>query len=106
MLKLTSLYLFLSELLWKVARYTTAAAPMYYEEVDNYIDGGFLANNPCQAAWTEIHNSNYLPEGKKLKPSLIVSLGSGIPKRMPLKELSISKFKQTLELIIQLVYIN
>ena len=46
---------------------------MYYEEVDNYIDGGYLANNPCQAAWTEIHN--YLPKGKKLDPALIVSVG-------------------------------
>ena len=87
--------------MWKVARYTTAAAPMYYEEVDNYIDGGFLANNPCQAAWTEIHK--HLPPGKELNTSLVVSLGSGIPKRTAMKELSYSNIQQMLELMVLLV---
>ena len=74
---------------------------MYYEEVDNYIDGGYLANNPCQAAWTEIHN--YLPKGKKLDPALIVSVGSGIPKEVPMKETSLTNFHQLIDLMVLLV---
>ena len=93
--------LFFSELLWKVARYTTAAAPMFFEEADNYIDGGFLANNPCQAAWTEIHN--YLSEGKNLDPTLIVSVGSGIPKQVPMKETALSNVTQLLDMVVLLV---
>ena len=37
------------ELVWKVARYTSAA-PFYFRELDNYVDGGVRANNPCQHA--------------------------------------------------------
>ena len=74
---------------------------MFYEEVDNYIDGGFLANNPCQAAWTEIHK--YLPEGKNLDPTLIVSVGSGIPKQVPMKETSLTNFHQLIDMMVSLV---
>ena len=85
--------------MWKVARYTTAAAPLYFSEVDNYIDGGFLANNPSQAAWTEINK--HLQEGEELHPSLIVSVGTGIPPNEPLKEMTISltRVPQMLELV-------
>ena len=38
---------------WKVARYTTAA-PVYFTECDDYVDGGVLANNPCSDALTKI----------------------------------------------------
>ena len=41
------------ELVWKVARYTTAG-PTYFTECDNYVDGGVMANNPCMEAWLEI----------------------------------------------------
>ncbi len=41
------------ELVWKVARYTSAG-PTYFTECDNYVDGGVLANNPCMEAWLEI----------------------------------------------------
>ncbi len=34
------------EHVWKVARYTSAA-PGFFKDLDNYIDGGVLANNPC-----------------------------------------------------------
>ena len=44
----------LLELVWKVARYTSAG-PTYFSECDNYVDGGVLANNPCMAAWAEIN---------------------------------------------------
>ena len=47
--------LFTVELVWKVARYTSAG-PTYFSECDDYIDGGVLANNPSMAAWVEINN--------------------------------------------------
>ncbi len=39
--------------MWKVARYTSAA-PVFFRECDNYIDGGVIANNPCQIALAHI----------------------------------------------------
>ena len=43
----------LLELVWKVARYTTAA-PVYFSECDNYVDGGVKANDPAAFGLTEI----------------------------------------------------
>lgn len=47
---------------WKVARYTSAA-PLYFEELDNYVDGGVIANNPCDYGMAEIQR--YLSEQKR-----------------------------------------
>ena len=65
------------ELVWKVARYTSAA-PMYFTECDNYMDGGVLANNPSLLAWAVIqkyHDHNQLP---RPKVAMAVSLGAGV----------------------------
>ena len=43
------------ELLWKVARYTSAA-PLFFDPLDGYIDGGIRANNPTSFALTQIQN--------------------------------------------------
>ena len=43
------------EPVWKVARYTTAA-PVYFTECDNYVDGGVKANNPSAFGLTEIQS--------------------------------------------------
>ena len=43
------------ELVWKVARYTSAA-PLFFSEMDHYVDGAVLANNPCEYALTAINN--------------------------------------------------
>ncbi len=50
------------ELVWKVARYTSAA-PVFFKECDGYIDGGVLANNPSLEALSRIQK--YLREAKK-----------------------------------------
>ena len=42
-----------TELVWKVARYTSAG-PTYFSECDDFVDGGVLANNPCTTSWVEI----------------------------------------------------
>lgn len=44
------------EMVWKVAR-CTSAAPGYFEPMDKYIDGGVRANNPCNYALTKIQDS-------------------------------------------------
>ena len=64
------------ELIWKVARYTSAA-PMFFSECDNYVDGGILANNPCLYALTEIQNF-HLRKQQRLPISLVVSIGTGV----------------------------
>ncbi len=65
-----------SELVWKVARYTSAA-PMFFKECDNYVDGGVLANNPCDYGLTAIQNF-YRRRGEQLPIALVVSVGTGI----------------------------
>ena len=65
-----------AEKAWKVGRYTSAA-PFYFTEVDDYIDGGLLANNPCEDALTVIQEF-YHSKGLKLPISLVVSIGAGI----------------------------
>lgn len=44
-----------AELVWKVARYTSAA-PMFFTEFEDYVDGGVLANNPCSYGLSAIQN--------------------------------------------------
>ena len=44
-----------AELVWKVARYTSAA-PLFFAECDSYVDGGVKANNPTHFALTEIQD--------------------------------------------------
>ena len=47
-----------SELVWRVGRYTSAA-PVYFTECDNFVDGGLLANNPCSDGLTKIQVYTY-----------------------------------------------
>ena len=44
-----------TELVWKVARYTSAA-PVFFAECDNYVDGGVKANNPTTFGLAEIQD--------------------------------------------------
>ena len=54
-----------------------------FTELDNYVDGGVLANNPCEYGLTAIQN-HYRQKGKKFELALVVSVGTGI---FPAKEL-------------------
>ena len=60
----------LSELVWRVACYTSAA-PIYFTECDEYVDSGILANNPSCDALTKIQvdcvavNNVYITLAKK-----------------------------------------
>ena len=64
-----------SELVWKVARYTSAA-PIFLTEKDNYVDAGVLANNPSAVALTAIQ-AHYRRKGQRLPISMVVSIGTG-----------------------------
>ena len=45
------------QLLWKVAR-STSAAPFFFPQFDRFIDGGLIANNPTVDTLTEIQQLN------------------------------------------------
>ena len=65
-----------SDPVWKVARYTSAA-PIYFTECDNYVDGGVLANNPTASGLTEIQD--YLDtHARGTKIACVVSVGCGV----------------------------
>ena len=64
-----------SEPVWDVAR-CTSAAPVLFGQHGDFVDGGILANNPCECGLTQIQNF-YRKRGKKLPISLVVSVGSG-----------------------------
>ena len=72
---------------------------MFYTEADKYIDGGFLANNPSQAAWTEIHKYRK----SRIEPTLIVSVGSGIKTHVDMEETSLKNFKELITMMVSLV---
>lgn len=61
--------------MWEVARYTSAA-PVYFDELNDYVDGGVLANNPGASGLTVIQQL-YRSMGQKLPISLVVSVGTG-----------------------------
>ena len=61
--------------MWKVARYTSAA-PVSFTELDNYVDGGILANNPSTTGLTIIQQ-HFKQKRMKLPVSLVVSVGCG-----------------------------
>ena len=67
---------------WKVGRYTSAA-PTFFSECDNYVDGGVLANNPCEAGLAHLQEF-YHTHGTRLAISCMVSCGTGV---CPKKEL-------------------
>ena len=66
---------FFAELVWKVARYTVGG-PIYFSALDDYVDGGILANNPSASGLTKIQDF-YRSKGQRLPISLVVSVGSG-----------------------------
>ncbi|KAL5457013.1 hypothetical protein EMCRGX_G034246 [Ephydatia muelleri] len=61
-------------LVWKVARYTSAAPP-YFTECDNYVDGGILAHNPTEVALNKIEEYLRTNGGKVAS---LLSLGCGV----------------------------
>eukprot|EP00731_Ephydatia_muelleri_P031662 Em0023g169a len=75
---------------WKVARYTSAA-PLYFTEFDNYVDGGVLANNPCEYALTAIQNF-YREQKMRPQISLLVSVGSGVYPALKLGNIDAQQF--------------
>ena len=73
---LVSIVVLLSELVWRVAR-CTSAAPFYFKPEGYYIDGGLLASNPSLHAVTTIQR-HLSREGLGQTVSLVVSAGAGM----------------------------
>lgn len=72
-------------LVWKVGRYTSAAPP-YFTECDNYIDGGILAHNPTEIALNRIGEHLSSSSGKIAS---LLSIGCGIFPPQPVGNLDI-----------------
>lgn len=65
-----------AEEVWKVARYT-CAGPTMFKELDDYVDGGVLAQNPSTVGLFRIQEF-YCHKKQVLPISLMVSIGTGI----------------------------
>ena len=55
----------------------TSAGPLFFKEFENYVDGGVLANNPCNQGLAKIQKFHH-DLHKKLPIALVVSVGTGI----------------------------
>ncbi|XP_071512455.1 85/88 kDa calcium-independent phospholipase A2 isoform X2 [Panulirus ornatus] len=71
------------QLVWQAAR-ASGAAPSYFRAFGRFIDGGLISNNPTIDVLTEIAEYNatleYLGRVEEVvKPSVVVSLGTGKP---------------------------
>lgn len=62
---------------WKAAR-ASSAAPVMFTAFQDYVDGGVMANNPCEYAMAEIHRYYDSRSEKEPDFSLAVSVGTGI----------------------------
>ncbi|XP_076805987.1 85/88 kDa calcium-independent phospholipase A2-like [Clavelina lepadiformis] len=72
----------LDELVWKVAR-RSGSAPSYFRAMDQFLDGGLVANNPTLDTLTEIHKYKKMRKtsGSEVPDvGLVVSLGTGLVK--------------------------
>ena len=82
----------MTELIWKVGRYTSAA-PLVFDEIDNYVDGGLMANNPSEYGLMEIRNFHLQQNPKqKLPISLVVSVGAGVCPKMKLGNINAHEY--------------
>ena len=61
---------------------------MYFSELDGYIDGGILANNPGDHGLTVIQNF-YQRKAQRLDIACIVSVGSGIYPSKPVGNIDV-----------------
>ena len=69
-------YKFKDELIWKVAR-ITSAAPYYFKPVGNSLDGGMLANNPTLDALVQVSKYNEVVQKTNKIAHVVVSVGTG-----------------------------
>jgi len=75
-------------LIWEAAR-ASSAAPTYFPAFDKkFLDGGVMANNPTLEAMSEIF-SEAKKEGHKVTIGCVLSLGTGVVKPTPVKEVSV-----------------
>ncbi len=80
-----------------MARYTSAA-PLYFTELDNYVDGGVMANNPCEGGLAKIQ-SYYRARNQRMPIACLVSLGSGLFPPNPLGSVGILDMQNLLRLL-------
>ena len=77
------------QFVWKAAR-ASGAAPSFFRPEGNFVDGGIISNNPSLDLLTEIAEYNVAQraighEEEVVKPTILVSLGTGV---IPLKKVN------------------
>ena len=53
------------------------ATPTVYDEVDNFVDGSIMSNNPLDYALTRLQQHFFLRQ-EQLAVSMVISVGTGI----------------------------
>ena len=73
---------------WEAARATTAAPIYFPPHSEHYIDGGVMANNPTLSAMAEVVEAA-TSEGKQVKFGVVVSIGTGHGKPLPVNHIGV-----------------
>ena len=85
-------------LIWEAAR-ASSAAPTYFPAFDKkFLDGGVMANNPTLVAMTDVF-SEAKKEGRKVTVGCVLSLGTGVVKPTPVKEVSVVSPRGPLDIL-------
>lgn len=88
--------------IWQVGR-ASGAAPTYFKQFQQFLDGGLIANNPTMDALSEVHEYNLAlravgRETEISAPTVVVSLGTGLIPVTQMSEYAVESIWQGLKL--------
>ena len=72
---------------WEACR-ASSAAPLFFTSFKDYVDGGVMANNPCEYAMAAISQYNFSQMEEESKFSLAVSMGTGHDPQMEVENIN------------------
>ena len=72
---------------WKACR-ASCAVPLFFTSFNDYVDGGVMANNPCEYAMAAISRYNFSQMEVEPEFSLAVSMGTGHDPQMEVENIN------------------